>query len=108
MFLMIAGGVLATVGAAGAAGSGLKLDPEQARKDLEPWARLGGGLTKDSLDEMGIDVPKIAGGITGTGGRPAGRARSNSVCAASTPSTKTASFRRKNTSREKQELLDRK
>src|SRR4051812_42550442 len=53
--LMFAGGGLIIVGAAGAAGSFLKLDPEQARKDLEPWARLSGGLTKDSLDEMGVD-----------------------------------------------------
>lgn len=64
MFLMIAGGILASIGAAGAAGSGLNLDPEQARRDLEPWARMSGGLQKASLDEMGIDVPKIASSIT--------------------------------------------
>ena len=35
----------------GLTGVGLALDPEQARKDLEPWARAGGGLVKDALDE---------------------------------------------------------
>jgi hypothetical protein len=64
MFLMIAGGAVMSLGAAGAAGSGLNLDPEQARQDLEPWARMSGGLQKASLDEMGIDVPKIADAIT--------------------------------------------
>jgi hypothetical protein len=67
MFLIIAGFVLMTVGAAGAAGSGLNLDPEKAREDLEPWARLRGGLAKASLDEMGVDLPKIAGALTGGG-----------------------------------------
>src|SRR5689334_15905376 len=43
MFMMILGGALASVGVAGAAGSMLNLDPEQARKDLEPWARMSGG-----------------------------------------------------------------
>jgi len=65
MALMIGGFVLITLGVAGAAGAGLKLDPEQARKDLEPWARMSGGLTKDSLDEMGVDLPQIAGALTG-------------------------------------------
>jgi hypothetical protein len=58
-------------GAAGAAGSMLNLDPEQARKDLEPWARMSGGLTKASLDEMGVDLPKIADAL-GSGSRDAG------------------------------------
>ena len=65
MALMIGGFVLISLGVAGAAGSGLKLDPGQARKDLEPWARMSGGLTKDSLDEMGVDLPKIAGALAG-------------------------------------------
>jgi hypothetical protein len=65
MIAMIAGGALCTVGAAGVAGSMLTLDPEQARKDLEPWARMSGGLQKASLEEMGVDVPKIAAALTG-------------------------------------------
>lgn len=60
-FIMIfVGSVLAAIGRAGASGSGLVLDPEQAREDLEPWARMKGGLMKDSLEEMGVDVPQIA------------------------------------------------
>jgi hypothetical protein len=65
MIAMITGGALCTVGAAGVAGSMLSLDPEQARKDLEPWARMSGGLQKASLEEMGVDVPKIATALTG-------------------------------------------
>jgi hypothetical protein len=68
MVLIIAGSALMGVGAAGAAGSGLNLDPEKARDDLEPWARMSGGLTKASLDEMGIDVPKIASALGAAAG----------------------------------------
>lgn len=65
-FIMIfVGGALAAIGRAGAAGSGLKLDPEQAREDLEPWARMQGGLMKDSLEEMGVDAPEIAKSLLG-------------------------------------------
>jgi len=38
----------------GAAGSGIVLDPERAREDVEPWARMAGGVVKDALDEAGI------------------------------------------------------
>jgi len=65
MFLIIVGFVLMSVGAAGAAGSGLNLDPVKAREDLEPWARMSGGLAKDTLDEMGIEVPKITEALAG-------------------------------------------
>jgi hypothetical protein len=64
ILLIIVGGVLRNLAARGPAGAGLRLDPDQARKDLEPWSRLHGGLTKDALDEMGIDVPKIADALT--------------------------------------------
>ncbi len=71
-FLMIiAGGAMSTLARGGPAGVGLLLDPERARKDLEPWARLSGGLKKDELDEMGINIPAIveslAGRTTSTG-----------------------------------------
>jgi hypothetical protein len=66
IFMIIAGMAIAGIGAAGAAGSGLNLDPEKAREDLEPWARLQGGLTKASLDEMGVDLPKITAALGGT------------------------------------------
>ncbi len=54
MALIIAGGLLRRSGQMGLAGSGIKLDPEQARKDVEPWARMSGGVLKDALDEAGI------------------------------------------------------
>ena len=54
MVLMFAGSLMRNAGRMGLAGSGIKLDPEQARKDVEPWARMGGGVLKDALDEAGI------------------------------------------------------
>jgi len=56
MGMMIAGSILMGIGRMGAAGSGLKLDPEEARKDVEPWARMTGGVVKDALDEAGIQL----------------------------------------------------
>ena len=50
IFLLIVGGALMNLARRGAAGSGLKLDPKQAREDLEPWSRMSGGMTKDALD----------------------------------------------------------
>src|SRR3954447_13512249 len=47
MVLMIVGGVLMGVGRAGAAGSGILLDPQKAREDLEPWNRMRGGMVND-------------------------------------------------------------
>lgn len=53
--LLVAGGaVMRTIAARGVAGSGVVLDPERARQDLEPWARTGGGLLEDALDEAGL------------------------------------------------------
>lgn len=65
MVMIMVGTGMMGYGVGGAAGSMLNLDPEQARKDLEPWARMSGGLTKASLDEMGVDIPKIAGALAG-------------------------------------------
>jgi hypothetical protein len=59
MALMIFGGFLMNIGRHGAAGSGVVLDPKQARKDLEPWNRAAGGMTNDALDE--IDLAKKLG-----------------------------------------------
>lgn len=59
--LVIVGGVLQAVGRAGLAGSGIKLDPEEARRDVEPWARMGGGIVKDALDEAGIRLKDESG-----------------------------------------------
>ncbi|MGE0706155.1 MAG: zinc ribbon domain-containing protein [Vicinamibacterales bacterium] len=46
------GGFLRRLGSRGLAGSGVILDPEQARKDLEPWSRMGGGMIEDALSEV--------------------------------------------------------
>src|SRR5687768_8458124 len=56
MVMMIGGGILAGIGRAGLAGSGIKLDPEEARRDVEPWSRMTGGVVKDALDEAGIQL----------------------------------------------------
>ena len=56
MLLSITGSVLMNVGARGVAGSGMTLDPERARRDLEPLNRMEGGMVKDMLDEAGIDL----------------------------------------------------
>lgn len=58
MGLMALGGFLMRVGAAGWAGSGVVLDPKRARKDLEPWTRMGGGMIQDALGEVDV-VNKI-------------------------------------------------
>ena len=45
----------------GLAGSGVVLDPEKAREDVEPWSRMAGGVVKDALDESGIQVGRPDG-----------------------------------------------
>lgn len=47
---------MAGIGRRGLAGSGLKLDPEEARRDLEPWSRMAGGVVQDALDETGLKL----------------------------------------------------
>lgn len=62
-FLMIVGGgFLSRIGRMGMAGSGIKLDPEEARKDVEPWARMTDGVVKDAMDEAGIKTGSQATG----------------------------------------------
>ena len=56
MILLIVGGMIRGIGARGLAGSGVILDPEQARDELEPYSRMGGGMIKDALDEAEIDL----------------------------------------------------
>lgn len=52
--LIAAGLIMRSIAARGKAGSGLVLDPQQARKDLEPWSRMAGGVVKDALE--GVDI----------------------------------------------------
>jgi hypothetical protein len=61
-----AGGFLRHLAARGVAGSGLVLDPDRARTDLEPWARMGGGLVRDAVEETGL--AEMLAGRERTGG----------------------------------------
>jgi len=61
LVLLFIGGMVSAIGMQGAAGSGLVVDPEQARKDLEPLNRLQGGMLKDTLDEAGLDLGGLGG-----------------------------------------------
>jgi hypothetical protein len=54
MSLLVVGAVIRSIGAKGMAGSGVILDPKQAREDLEPYSRMAGGLVKDALDEAEV------------------------------------------------------
>lgn len=56
--LLAAGGFLMRIGARGTAGSGLVLNPEKARQDVEPWSRMGGGMVQDALSEI-TNLPVI-------------------------------------------------
>jgi hypothetical protein len=54
--LLIIGGITRGIGARGLAGSGVLLDPEKARDELEPYSRMAGGLAKDLLEEANIKI----------------------------------------------------
>lgn len=54
MALMMIGGGLMHVGRSGLAGSGVMLDPQKARKDLEPWNRAAGGMAQDAIGEIEV------------------------------------------------------
>jgi hypothetical protein len=50
--MIIAGAVLRGIGARGAAGSGLVLDPNRAREDLAPYTSALGGMARDAMDSF--------------------------------------------------------
>ncbi|OWU66099.1 MAG: hypothetical protein CBB60_001280 [Armatimonadetes bacterium Cent15-Ar3] len=52
MVLIVIGQVIANIGKFGPAGSGVVFDPQQARKDVEPWSRMVGGVVNDALEEI--------------------------------------------------------
>lgn len=56
MICIIIGNVLVSIGAKGAAGSGLILDPEKAREDLQPFNTAKGKMINDVIEN--IDVVK--------------------------------------------------
>ena len=56
MVLMIIGQIIRGIGARGLAGSGVVLDPEKAREELEPYSRMAGGMVSDALDEANVNL----------------------------------------------------
>ncbi len=56
MALLFIGGIVRSAGARGLAGSGVVLDPQKAREDLEPYSRMTGGMLKDALDEADLHL----------------------------------------------------
>lgn len=56
MALLVIGQLMRRIGQRGMAGSGLILDPERARRDVEPWSRMAGGMLADGLDGAGIKL----------------------------------------------------
>jgi len=56
MALLIIGGIIRGIGAKGLAGSGVLLDPERARDELEPYSRMAGGMVKDAIEEAKIGL----------------------------------------------------
>ena len=61
MFIALAGGIMTNIGQRGLAGAGVVLDPEAARRDVEPWSRMAGGMLKDALDEADIKLSSQPG-----------------------------------------------
>lgn len=59
--LIAAGGYIRNLGAKGAAGSGLILDPDRAREDLNPYTSAAGGMLSDALKEVDV-LKKTDGG----------------------------------------------
>jgi hypothetical protein len=56
-FLILVGTAIRNVGLKGMAGSGVIIDPEKARQDVEPWSRMAGGMVDDALSEVKVLNP---------------------------------------------------
>lgn len=56
IILLIIGGIIRGIGARGLAGSGVILDPQKARRELEPYSRMAGGMVKDALKETDFNL----------------------------------------------------
>lgn len=56
MMVLVVAAVVRGIATYGLAGSGVVLDPKQARKDLEPFSRQAGGMLRDALDEGGVNL----------------------------------------------------
>ena len=62
--LIVVGGILMNLGRAGLAGSGVLLDPQKQRQDLEPWSRAAGGMVSDAVSEIGA-VERVTQALEG-------------------------------------------
>jgi hypothetical protein len=54
MVLIMAGAVTMNVGRRGLAGSGIVLDPNQARQEMKPWNQMAGGMAQDALGQIDV------------------------------------------------------
>jgi hypothetical protein len=54
MVLIVVGQVIRGIGARGLSGSGIVLDPEQARDDLKPYSNMAGGMLNDALEASNL------------------------------------------------------
>ncbi len=54
MLLMIFGAIIMNIGAKGAAGSGIILDPEKAREDLKPFNEAKGEMLNDVISNIDV------------------------------------------------------
>jgi hypothetical protein len=52
MLFMIGGQFLMRLGARGAAGSGMILDPDRAREDFKPYTEAAGGMINDVIENI--------------------------------------------------------
>lgn len=69
-FMLMAGTAMMGAASKGLAGSGVVLDPEQSRRDVEPWSRAAGGMIADAIDEarQEFQLPAVGeGGIVDEG-----------------------------------------
>lgn len=55
IILIAIGNIMRSIGLKGTAGSGIILNPKQARKDLKPWTKMAGGMVSDVLGETNIN-----------------------------------------------------
>ncbi|MDF2673542.1 MAG: hypothetical protein K0R09_1807 [Clostridiales bacterium] len=58
IILMIVGSIVMNIGARGAAGAGIILDPDKAREDLKPYSEATGGMINDVISNIDV-VDKI-------------------------------------------------
>ena len=56
MALIFLGGIIRGIGARGLSGSGIVLDAEKAKEELEPYSRMAGGMIKDALSEADVSL----------------------------------------------------